>query len=424
MASAVEQPVEPPAGPPAEPAAPPRLEESVAENELRLIEFVRRHGGMRQRDPSWYTAMGETVGGSELSALLGQNPYSTFLDVVLSKVALLQGRGGFAGGPACWWGTLFEDEIGAHISQELGARMYGDEICIRQHPGHRNSPDGYMVARVYTDPGGVTHLITTDPAAGAPPEHAVARIVLLEFKCPLRRRPRAGVVPPQYMAQMWSGLAVSEPITSLGLYAEAVYRKCALHVLGAGPSYDTVYHGYDRGEWHTPIAWGVIGVYAPAGGSPAASAILEECGVAASDAGGVVDMGTMSARLFEAMLGHIDHKDFPVVRTAGVFADGRAGAPRPGAEYVSELRARAPPGHTLLGLLPWKLFCLNKVLVQPRRGFMAEVAPLIAEVHNTVAAALASEDPSEYVRTVAASRPAARGRSAPGGRRAALGFRA
>jgi hypothetical protein len=63
---------------------------------------------------------------------------------------------------------------------------------------------------------------------------------LLEFKCPLSRRPDGGV-PKQYLPQLWSGLAVS-PVAHAGLFVDVVFRKCALADLGPGPEYDREYH--------------------------------------------------------------------------------------------------------------------------------------------------------------------------------------
>jgi hypothetical protein len=384
--------------------------------------------------------MGRTVGGSEISALMGLNPYSNFGEVVSSKLAVLTGESSWVGGEACWWGTLFEDVIAAYVADDLGDAVRGDDICVQAVPGHRNSPDGYLVARLYTDAGGAQRLWTTamDPALATR-----LVVLLLEFKCPLGRKP-SGAVPRQYAPQVWSGLAVS-PVAGLGLFVDAVFRKCSLSDLGDTPDYDEVYHRGGRGAWHLPVAWGLIAVYAPyldaprsrrlgwqgaewATGDPdpdapdadAAQAAwcihAEYFGLrpeprtgtraAAAAPPSLVDLGDMEPRPFGRVLGLIDRKRFPVVRHPACFADGR-GAPLHTAGGVgaalTALRRDAPPDHWLLGVLPWKAFEVDYVPLAPRRGFLEEVRPHIDLVHATVASVLAeAEATGEAPRTVLA----------------------
>ena len=410
-------------------------------NEL-LGQFVGLYSGMRQRDHSWYTAMGVTIGGSELAALMGLNPYSSAFDVIMDKLTTLAGGESWGGGgEACWWGTLFEDIIGAYVEADLGAPIQGDDICIREHPGHRNSPDGYIVARFYRGTGGARHLWTTDMSPRIP---TVERILLLEFKCPMSRKP-LGTVPRQYKPQVWSGLAVS-PVAHLGLYVDAVFRKCGVADLGDSPDYDTGYHRFDHGRWELPVAWGLIGVYAPrldaprrvrlgwrgdewAAGDPPADAADADAAQAAWQIHStyfemplrgaadpeVADLGDMEPAQFNRALGLINRGRFPVTRGAACFADGRGAALHSWDDVcgsIEALRRSAPDDHWLLGVLPWKLFEVNYIPVDRRPGFMAEVAPLIAEMHRTVAAARETADPAAYVARVMGRPPPREGRSA------------
>ncbi len=127
-----------------------------------LSEFVAAYDGMQQRDASWYAAMGTTVGGSELAALLGCNPYNSINGVINSKRKILSGDNKFNGGAACWWGTLFEDVICDYVSLDIGSPVRGDNICIQRYVGHRNSPDGYIVAGFIETDDEADQLFTTD----------------------------------------------------------------------------------------------------------------------------------------------------------------------------------------------------------------------------------------------------------------------
>jgi hypothetical protein len=395
-----------------------------------LEEFVALHAGVSQRSPAWYLAMATTVGGSEMAALMGWNPYATEYDVVTAKVASLQGGSTWTGGGlACWWGTLLEDTIEAYVALDLGSPVLGADICVCAVAGHRNSPDGYIVAKVYPGRDGADHLWTTNRGTDEPMS---PRILLLEFKCPLTRQP-TGSVPRQYTPQVWSGLAVS-PVAHSGLFVDSVFRKCALGDLGDTPAYDTAFHDRDdpaRAEKSHPLAWGLIMVYAPlldaplavrlgwrgdswAPGDPDPEAPDADAAQAAwqihsayfglqlrGPTRDVADLGDMEGRLFARTLGLVDRKRFRVSRTAPCFFDGRGAAlqtDRAIGAAVERARTCPPPGHWLLGVLPWKLFEVYYVPVRRRAGFMAEMLPLITEVHRAASVALASADPGAYLR--------------------------
>lgn len=433
-----------------------------------LSDFVAAHAGMRQRDAGWYSSMGTTVGGSELAAIMGTNPYSKLRDVVYSKVGTLTGGGsGWTGGSeSTWWGTLFEDVIGAYVEADLGGPILGDEICIRAVTGHRNSPDGYIVASLALAPPDADTLFQLWTTDMAPEEKVAEVIVLLEFKCPYSRLP-CGKVPKQYLPQVWSGLAVS-PVAHLGLFVDAVFRKCSMLDLGDSPDYDREYHAKpagrkkkeapdtvaktpgppeeaeaaeeaEAGEEPTPVAWGLIGVYAPtltaprhlrmgwrgeewAAGDPSPDAPDADASLAAlqiyaacngmkpgpavgkaKDTAGfpeVADLGDAPKKVFDRALALIGSGRFRVERLFPCFADGRGLDLRSGAgvRHAVTVLVRGAPAHCwLVGVFPWKLFEVLYVPVDRRAGFLEEIAPLIEDVHSTVQAAIDSGDPTKFL---------------------------
>jgi hypothetical protein len=412
--------------------------------------FVALWGGTRQHTPGWYAAMAETVGGSELSAILDQNPYMDFFGIVARKAAARCGQLEWdPGSPACWWGSMFEPVVGRVLELDCATQLKGDKICVQRFAGHRNSPDGYCVvmlvpaaAPIPADPvdgagafaalpGG--HFSAPEPAPlgcspwrlftndEPPPKHAVEAIALIEFKCPLRRKPD-GKVPKQYAPQVQSGLAVS-PIASLGLFVDAVFRKCAIGQLGPGKGYDWGFHR-EKATWDNPFAWGVIAVYAPLldaepsirlrkkPGSPgpaedvafaawllaiAAMGSTEGAESVVLDGDAFVDFGSSAPAQFNPLLGHINSGAFPVIHAVPCFADGRNRDLRARLSDIAAMRAAAPEAHYLLGVIPWKLFELHYVPVQREPGFMARVEPKIAEVHALAHAAVASGSPRSFL---------------------------
>jgi hypothetical protein len=394
-----------------------------------LNEFVAFHerGGMRQRGDEWYAAMASTVGGSEMAAIMGLSSYAGFYDVVLSKVAIRRGESGFAGGEACWWGTLFEDAVADYVAADLGAPVVGDAICIRAVEGHRNSPDGYIVVRVLTDEQGEERLWTTADAADM--HRTVPRVALLEFKSPASRKP-TGSIPRQYVPQVLSGLAVS-PIAQFGIFVDAVFRKCSIFDLGDTPDYDEDYHARDaKRDWSLPVAWGIIGVYAPAvdaprhirlgwaaeewkEGDPSSDGADADASLAAweinseyfrercrRDAPEAADLGEVAPKVFSRALRLIDRKAFKVRRVGPCFADGRGAPLKPGRQVeraVEGLRREAPAGFWLMGVIPWKLFDVSYVPVPRKHNFMEDAKPMIDRVHATVAEAMLAPDPVAFV---------------------------
>lgn len=380
-----------------------------------IDDFVALHAGIRQREAGWYRIMGTTVGGSELAALMDVNPYSSFEAVAKAKEACLRGVDTFQGGPACWWGSLFEDVVALVIEVDLGAPVVGDSICIQVVDGHRNSPDGYVVAGFRRGPHGLELVTTLDPAvaAGAAESGVEWRVLLLEFKCPHTRAP-TGSIPPQYIPQVWSGLAVSPP-AHFGLFVDSVFRKCALSDLGPSTDYDRVYHNRDRVDWSPPLAWGLVHIFAPepsaprrvrygwagdvwAPGDPVVSdySVDADAAIAAQDIHcryfglarprpemGPVDLGDCPPAMFVRTLGLVARGAFKARPALPVFADGRGGGSL-GAP------AAAPAGYWEVGVLPWKLFNMVYDFVLRRPDFLDEVRPLIAALHARVAAGVAA----------------------------------
>ena len=329
--------------------------------ETRLATFLAACSGPQQHSAEWYAAMGTTVGGSELAAVMGMNPYSSYADVVRAKADTLLGKPRWPGSPACWWGSLFEKVICSFVELDLKAAVAGRGACIQAYPGHRCSPDGYIVAAL---PGG----------DGRP------EVALLEFKCPLSRRPR-GTIPPHYLPQVLSGLAVS-PAADCGLFVDALFRRCALADLGASEAYDASYHG--RARLGPPLAWGLVRLY-----SRGPECLPLAVGLAAP-AGAPADAGVIPADAFSELLGLIDQGVVAAVPCIeGTARGGPAPAPAP---------APAPgPEHRLVGLLPWKLFRVDYLRVERSPGFMEAALPLIAGVHLAAAAAVASGHPEQYI---------------------------
>jgi hypothetical protein len=334
-----------------------------------LAAFLAEQGGDCQRTAHWYeNVIPTTLGGSELAKIEGRSRYGDFTSVLQEKVEAQLGlaKPSSEAIPACMFGIIFEDVAARVVEIDLGGEIVGGEICIQRYPGYRNSPDGYIVARYRrrcADEGGFP-LYSTDAPAGCKGRPVT---LLLEFKCPPRRKPRRAV-PDHYRVQVESGLALS-PVAERGLFVDTVFRKCSLAELGSNTEYDALYHDADHGRLKDPpFAWGLIAVYTDRPGG--------EC----------VDLGALPGDEFDAAMARItaSERDSTTLQIATpCFADGRGAA-----VSVDGLPKSITVGGRARGLtavLPWKLFELWYTLVEPNPGFLEHYLPLIRRFHETVA---------------------------------------
>ena len=403
--------------------------------ELEAIcnHFVANYQGFAQRSEEWHRTINITVGGSEVAKLMGASAESKAYTLAKEKLAALMGAPRWAGVPACWWGSLFEDALALVVGDDLGGKVVGDNICIQAVPGHRNSPDGYIVAAVENGAkilrardirqlalnfsGGPALNFSGGPAlnfSGGPALNY--EILLLEFKCPISRYPIDNEVPSQYIPQLLSGLAVS-PDARRGLFVDAVFCKCALadfndfngavEVNGAvqehskrSMKHDTDYHKCFHDCLHicrsdTPYAWGIVKLYTPHGTTNSLHNGVEGTTI--------IDLGSATTLTFNKALQDISEKRLIAVHCtpniAGNIDDGSSMPVDYAGELASEL-AGSPagsPAGSLVAIIPWKLAPPVYCIVNRQEGFLESLQPLIGKIHKSVGEALASPNPSEYL---------------------------
>lgn len=412
---------------------------TAARLEQLICRFVSRHSGRpRQRTKKWLQARAASIGGSELAAILGKSPYQSRDDIIKAKAGISPGWSG--GNPACWWGTMFESIIERFTELDCNTTLHGTDISVpAPFEGHANSPDGYCVVALARGGDGVYRVATTEAQHGgqaqdckAAPANALTVAVLVEFKCPYRRKPK-GVVPAHYFPQIWSGLALS-PVVQFALFIDAVFRKCSIFDLGPSRLYDYGYHR-ERNCWRPPVAWGLIGVYAPrldvgrepdtehdvahsdarpeGCEDPAYEAWLDYYAYMAAppefgDARGAppgqshpdpIDLGDAESYHFNKALKLINRRHMRVRHLDPCFADRRPlgealhGAREVG-QAIDKLQAGASKGWYLWGFIPWKLLEAHYILVERRAGFLDEIRPQVQDVLGLVRQFRAAPNPA------------------------------
>lgn len=158
---------------------------------LRLLECP----GIAQRTPEWYEARHTMVTASDVAQALGCAKFGNQRSFFQKKCGLPEEQGAFdATLPPLRWGVMFEPVAQAlYSSLNGGCRVH--EFGLLRHP--------------------------TLPFVGASPDGITDDGVMLEIKCPWRRKIVDGEVPMQYYYQIQAQLDVC------GL-AECDYFECEL----------------------------------------------------------------------------------------------------------------------------------------------------------------------------------------------------
>ena len=415
--------------------------------------LVDNYQGFAQRSEEWHKTINRTVGGSEVSKLMGTSAESKAYTLAKEKLAALMGAPRWAGVPACWWGSLFEDALALVVGEDLGGTVVGDNICIQAVPGHRNSPDGYIVAAVENKTKvlrarDLKHILESDPYRTLDYE-----ILLLEFKCPISRYPVENEVPSQYIPQLLSGLAVS-PDASRGLFVDAVFCKCAfadfddvnmevqsmevqstnasMEVQSTNASmevqsmevqstnanmsmkHDTDYHKCFHDCQHicrsdTPYAWGVVKLYTVPDTTNSISLLTSDLkSVKYLPNSNIIDLGAANTATFNKALQDISEKRLVAVHCRPTIA-GNITKIEDIVDYTSELVSESDIESELkseltssltselVAIIPWKLAPPVYCIVNRQEGFLESLQPLITKIHKSVSDALETPNPSEYL---------------------------
>ncbi len=206
-----------------------------------------------QGSDKWLAERQYSVGGSEMSVITKDNPYSKLDRLVAQKIKFVN----FTGNIATRWGKLFEDNTTrlCEILMDIDSGVKETGSLEGAAPNQRYSPDGLAVIKMVcleTDPDDPENEIEVEQYC----------IVLFEYKSPYSAIPN-GTIPKHYMPQVKTGLC-SIPITDFAIFINNMFRKCAFKDLGPSITYDTTFHDKDeknKANKYKPLAFGLILFY-------------------------------------------------------------------------------------------------------------------------------------------------------------------
>lgn len=144
------------------------------------VEKLLKIPQYEQRSPEWFQQRNNAITASDIPTVLGENSYKTSLSLLIDKCAANPKP--FVGNSATKWGTYYEDTAIEKYSQIKGKEVLSFGLLIHpEYPWLGGSPDG----------------ITTDG-------------ILLEVKCPLKRKIVMGEVPHHYLSQVLLNLEICD----------------------------------------------------------------------------------------------------------------------------------------------------------------------------------------------------------------------
>jgi len=146
----------------------------------KKVEELLKIPQFEQRSPEWFNQRNNAITASDMPTVLGENSYKTPWSLLMDKCNANPKP--FVGNSATKWGTHYEDIAIEKYSEIKGKEVLSFGLLI--HPEHSwlgGSPDG----------------ITTDG-------------ILLEVKCPLKRKIVMGEVPHHYLSQVLLNLEICD----------------------------------------------------------------------------------------------------------------------------------------------------------------------------------------------------------------------
>jgi len=227
---------------------------SLKKDKLQQVAKLVKEGKKMPKQGTKEWLKERKVGGSEVSILLGKNPWKKEVDLVKDKTNLSIG---FKGNLATRWGNILEPMTSRLVELIFNTRVEEINMLKGKMKGQTYSPDGVGVVQLKCD--GEKEVKLSDDQILI----RKSQKLLFEFKAPFSRIP-SGRMPKEYICQIQSGLSAIEDADK-ALFVDAMYRVCSLRDLRLNNKYNKSLHMYDIKKKYIPlprpIAMGIIVFY-------------------------------------------------------------------------------------------------------------------------------------------------------------------
>ena len=323
------------------------------EQQLEIAATRWVANGIKQHSPEWHAARSEGSGGSTVAAYMDVYPYKTMRDIALERLGIVP----FEGSVHTRWGTLLEDVLKGYVELAMNISIVADSAFVRGPRRSYYSPDGVGIVDIAPE----TIDIFGEPVVSG------RQIALFEFKCPFVRMPD-GRPPGYYVPQVLMGMDLLV-LPTVGVFIEAVFRRCTLAQLGRGPKFDATFNvrvakgvakrdeALKRYGGRDIASYGIIGIYE-----------LHQSD-AVPTIGTLRDLGCVSGEeigtIFEGLETHKNAAWYAPARIWPTMAEVESDM----AAFVAFCCAR---GVAAVGVYPWKLLDTHTHYINKEPGFLSD----------------------------------------------------
>jgi hypothetical protein len=165
-------------------------------NQLEMLKKLDKH---EQRSPEWFAARKDKLTSSDAATALGINPYQKPVELLFKKC----GHGKpFTGNVATLYGQKYEDEAIGQYCKALGKRNHDFGLLdfdAVYRPDDEYSQENYKTGIPWM--AGSTDGVAEDI-------YDKEHLILLEVKCPYRRKIKFGKIPDYYFPQVQLNMAI------------------------------------------------------------------------------------------------------------------------------------------------------------------------------------------------------------------------
>lgn len=204
-----------------------------------------------QGSEEWLKSRTESIGGSEISTILGINPYQSIKQLIKQKTGLTQ----FKKAPPLWFGNLFEYILQQYTECIFNTNIYETgSIPYTKSNLIKYSPDGLSVIKKKY----LNKLFSNDFLNKYKDDEL---LILFEFKNPYMRVLKKNEIPVYYINQPRLGMEVID-ICEVSIFIEAVFRFSSIDdIIKLNNKYNCKYH-YDKIRYtNMPLAYGAFSIY-------------------------------------------------------------------------------------------------------------------------------------------------------------------
>jgi len=230
--------------------------------ELVLQQFIESNKYLpKQGSIEWLNSRLETIGGSEISTIMGLNPYQDIKKLINQKLGITK----FIKSAPLWFGNILEYPLQRYTELLFNTDIY-ETGSIQYHKSDhiKYSPDGIAVIqidklkRIIKD---LNLVNSTSMFDNTKDENKNELLILFEFKNPYMRALKHNEIPVYYKPQPQLGLEVIN-ICEVSIFIEAVFRFCSYNdIIYKNNRYNTRYH-FDRTKHiNNPIAYNAFSLY-------------------------------------------------------------------------------------------------------------------------------------------------------------------